>query len=68
MTSSPKDTSVPSDAESGSSTPESRVPLPLSPTYDFETLAAGAQEVQIEHRGQKYRLRITRNGGLILNK
>lgn len=36
--------------------------------YQFEQLAAGAQEVLIEHRGQQYRLRVTRNGGLILNK
>ncbi len=68
MTSSPKDASVPADSDSGGSSSESRVPVPQSPTYDFETLAAGAQEVQIEHRGQKYRLRVTRNGGLILNK
>lgn len=36
--------------------------------YQFEQLSAGAQEVLIEHRGQQYRLRVTRNGGLILNK
>lgn len=28
----------------------------------------GANEVVITHRGQIYRLRATRNGGLILNK
>lgn len=34
----------------------------------FTELAAGRNEVQIEHRGQVYRLRVTRNGKLILNK
>jgi hemin uptake protein HemP len=34
----------------------------------FEELARGAKEVLIEHHGQTYRLRATRNGGLILNK
>lgn len=34
----------------------------------FLDLARGRNEVQIEHRGQIYRLRVTRNGKLILNK
>jgi hemin uptake protein HemP len=34
----------------------------------FEELAQGASEVLIGYRGQQYRLRTTRNGGLILNK
>jgi hemin uptake protein HemP len=34
----------------------------------FDDLAGGKKEVQIEYRGQIYRLRATRNGGLILNK
>lgn len=34
----------------------------------FLDLAGGRTEVQIEHRGQIYRLRVTRNGKLILNK
>jgi hemin uptake protein HemP len=34
----------------------------------FETLAQGAKEVLIQHRGEIYRLRLTRNGKLILNK
>ncbi len=34
----------------------------------FLDLARGRTEVQIEHRGQIYRLRVTRNGKLILNK
>jgi hemin uptake protein HemP len=31
-------------------------------------LFAGAQELRIEHHGQEYRLRETRNGKLILTK
>lgn len=34
----------------------------------FESLAHGANEVIIEHQGEEYRLRLTRNGRLILNK
>ncbi len=32
------------------------------------TLFEGAQELRIEHHGQEYRLRETRNGKLILTK
>ncbi len=35
---------------------------------DSSRLFAGANEVQILHDGQLYRLRVTRNGKLILNK
>ncbi|MEQ9409844.1 MAG: hemin uptake protein HemP [Fuerstiella sp.] len=41
-----------------------KLPRPVS----FEELAGGQAEVIIEHKGQQYRLRTTRNGGLILNK
>ena len=34
----------------------------------FDDLADGQSELIIEHHGQKYRLRATRNGRLILNK
>lgn len=34
----------------------------------FDELAKGRKEVQIEFGGQTYRLRVTRNGKLILNK
>jgi len=36
--------------------------------YSFDQLSRGSNEVLIEHRGQLYRLRRTRNGKLILNK
>jgi hemin uptake protein HemP len=35
---------------------------------DSQTLFKGATEIVIEHDGAKYRLRITRQGKLILNK
>ena len=34
----------------------------------FNEIAGGTTEVIIEHEGQKYRLRATRNGRLLLNK
>ena len=34
----------------------------------FNEIAGGATEVIIEHEGQRYRLRATRNGRLLLNK
>ena len=34
----------------------------------FSEIAGGTTEVIIEHEGQKYRLRATRNGRLLLNK
>jgi hemin uptake protein HemP len=45
----------------------SRVDQPLL-VVDSERLFSGRQEVAIRHDGQTYRLRITRNGKLILNK
>lgn len=38
------------------------------PSFDSRSLFNGAQEVRIEHFGQEYRLRQTRNGKLILTK
>lgn len=34
----------------------------------FSEIAGGTAEVIIEHEGQRYRLRATRNGRLLLNK
>ncbi|WP_339743266.1 hemin uptake protein HemP [uncultured Rubinisphaera sp.] len=34
----------------------------------FSQIAKGKREVLLEHEGQLYRLRLTRNGKLILNK
>lgn len=38
------------------------------PNLSSRNLFGGAPEVRIEHLGQIYRLRCTRNGKLILNK
>ena len=38
------------------------------PLVVFENLAQGSQEILIDFRSQIYRLRVTRNGKLILNK
>jgi len=37
-------------------------------TYSTASLFGGAREIEIEHNGEIYRLRITRQGKLILNK
>lgn len=37
-------------------------------TLDTADLFAGRTEVRIRHGRETYRLRVTRNGGLILNK
>lgn len=36
--------------------------------YTFAELSKGENEVLIQHEDQVYRLRVTRGGGLILNK
>ncbi len=38
------------------------------PVVTSQSLFKGAQEIAIEHQGSIYRLRITRQGKLILNK
>lgn len=38
------------------------------PSYDSGDLLKGAREILIHHEGEVYRLRLTRNGKLILNK
>lgn len=37
-------------------------------SYSTDALFQGAREIEIEHHGEVYRLRITRQGKLILNK
>ena len=38
------------------------------PEYDTETLFAGRREIVIHHAGAAYRMKITKQGKLILNK
>jgi len=38
------------------------------PMIDSRQLFRGSRELQIRHEGELYRLRVTRNGKLILNK
>lgn len=43
--------------------------LPIRDVYvSFEELANGQNEIGIDYNGQRYRLRVTKNGRLILNK
>ena len=62
----PQDTPRPKSERIKPETDISRVESALA--YAFEGLAKGKNEVLIEYHGQIYRLRATRNGGLILNK
>ena len=56
------------------SPPKEREPMGLPPKaqhashYTSNDLFKGQSEILIEHQGAEYRLRITRSGGLILNK
>lgn len=43
-------------------------PPAASPRYSSGALFAAANEIHIDHNGAVYTLRITRSGGLILNK
>lgn len=56
----------------GESAPtETRTPVTASNgalSYDSETLFKGRVEIAIHHDGSVYRMRITRQGKLILNK
>ncbi len=46
-----------------------RTPLPQAlPEYDTATLFAGGREIVIRHAGAAYRMKITKQGKLILNK
>ena len=38
------------------------------PEYDTQTLFAGKREIVIRHGGADYRMKITKQGKLILNK
>ena len=41
---------------------------PETKPINFSTLANGQRELTIEHEGQFYKLRVTKNGKLLLNK
>jgi hemin uptake protein HemP len=41
---------------------------PALPEYDTGTLFAGKREIVIRHAGADYRMKITKQGKLILNK
>jgi hemin uptake protein HemP len=51
-------------SDSGRPAPGSGTPV----TLDASALFGGGEEVRLLHRGQEYRLRITRQGKLILTK
>lgn len=48
--------------------PQPAVPPSLPPRIDSRQLLGGAQSIEIEHAGQRYLLRVTRENKLILTK
>lgn len=53
--------------ESGKDQPSTESSAESKPVQ-FHEIANGKNEVTIEHDGQTYRLRVTKNGKLLLNK
>ena len=51
-----------------SSTGAAERPTPSKPRLRSEDLFCSGSELIIEHRGEEYRLKLTRNDKLILNK
>ena len=63
----PSDLELPTE-DSGNDA-ESEHPCSVPPlVFDSDSLFQGRNEIMIQHHGDIYRLRITRNGKLILNK
>jgi hemin uptake protein HemP len=62
------DNAVENDGLSGGTTPESADRSARPRVIDSETLLAGRSEMHIRHRGDIYRLTLTRAGKLILHK
>lgn len=61
----PSDDKTPAPAPAPAPAP---TPAPAPRTYESTELLAGAREVLIHHAGETYRLRVTRNDKLILQK
>jgi hemin uptake protein HemP len=57
--------------DAGATPPATRRPIPADeapPRFDTASLFQGSSEVRLLHRGQEYRLRVTKQGKLILTK
>ncbi len=63
----PSDMELPAEDSGNDAESEYPCSVPL-PVINSDYLFRGRNEVMIQHRGDIYRLRITRNGKLILNK
>ena len=60
---------IPSDDYESVPSQEPKKNAPAEPPlFVFATLAHGSREILIDHQSQIYRLRVTKNGKLILNK
>lgn len=56
-------------AEPDAPPPPAEAARPVSSVvWNSEEILQGTKEIQIAHRGEVYRLRLTRNGKLILSK
>ena len=58
----------PTATEARSTNPSQLVQNPPAKYLDSRVLFEGTREIRIDHDGQEYRLRQTRNGKLILTK
>ena len=59
---------MPDDADRPTPPNEDEPRAEAPPIWDATILFGSAREVWIEHHGERYRLRITRRGRLILTK
>jgi len=57
-----------SAVQAGARSPHGDAPTNEVPRLDTAQLFRGCNEIVIEHRGERYRLRLTRQGKLILTK
>ncbi|ASY69968.1 hemin uptake protein HemP [Sinorhizobium fredii] len=62
------ETVTPNDPDTPQSSPAPRATHRSQPIVDSHELFRGASEILISHDGAIYRMRITRQGKLILNK
>jgi hemin uptake protein HemP len=64
-----EDSDVENDKQDKAHAEASQTPPPEDlPEYDTATLFAGRREIIIHHAGAAYRMKITKQGKLILNK
>ena len=64
----PENRTMNSELPPAENTPPAEVPHSPAPVLRSSDLLQGRKEVVLEHEGEQYRLRLTRNGRLVLYK